>query len=556
MGYNDPGFVNHQQTSTPTLDKLAANGVSFSRHYTDSSCSPSRAALLSGINPARLGFHPEGLALPKQIVTLPQLLKNNGYRTYLFGKWHAGDLIGDASPEKHGFDHWFGMLSHFYLKGNTHNGHLVASTPTYVDPWLQSDSTPLKQYHGSIDDLLTAKAIDTIRHQSDQPWFIYVPFFSPHTPTIPNDTFRAKYPDTPNGRYRAVLEQLDSNIAALLAAVDDAGEHDDTLVVFVSDNGATGKYFPSNEPFSGSKASYDEGGIRTPLIVYWPKHWQGGRQVNEPKYIADIYPTIAQALGLKIPHPIDGENIFGKRKSPLYWYSQSAFSDSFSTLSADGRWRLAGEGNTLQLLHYPDPLGPPQPGQNAAMQAKLLGQFIAWRDLATTLVRDGKPLAKNGSESIATPFRPTFSLGFSFVAPPPSEPGPVVLIDNRQLRLSYGAGVFNLDVDDAKLTIPYQLSGRCNSVYLNFAVAQDNTIFYGNGRSTITLYVNNNPPNTAAFKIDRINDRNFAPLALADFMTQPGGPVIRDSIDIASRMLSGDEVQRLLARQAGKYCSP
>lgn len=555
LGYNDLGSVNHQQTVTPALDKLAANGVSFSRHYTESTCSPSRAALLTGMSPARLGFHPEGLALPDHIVTLPQLLKNNGYRTYLFGKWHAGDLITEAYPDKHGFDHWFGMLSHFYLAGATRNGHLVGTTPTYINPWLQSENSAVKQYEGHIDDLLTARAVETIAQRANTPWFIYVPFFSPHTPTIPNDIFRAKYPDTPNGRYRAVLEQLDSNIAALFKALDDSGERDNTIVIFLSDNGATGKFFPSNDPFSGNKASYDEGGIRTPLIVYWPKHWQGGTQVAEPKYIADIYPTIAQALGLKVPDNLDGENLFKPRKKPISWYSQAPLKDSFSTLSTDGRWRLEGDGNTSQLFYYTDPQRSPELKPDAAMQAKLLQQFISWRDTATTIIHNGKRPPKNRSEAIATPFRPTFSLGLSFRAPTSADPKPTRLIDNKQLKLSYQPGEFVVSIDGNILKIPYQLTSRCNSILLNFTVAQDNTIFYGEGRSVLSLYVNDNRPNTATFKIDRIKENDFSALALSDFRVQPAGQVIASSIEIASRTFIDGEIDQALATQTKKYCS-
>ncbi len=554
MGYNDIGFINHQQTVTPTLDKLAADGVLFSRHYTESSCSPSRVALLTGMYPAKLGFHPEGLALPNNIVTLPQLLKNNGYRTYLFGKWHAGDLISEASPDQHGFEHWFGTLSHFYLAGTTRNGHPVANTPTYLNPWLQSESSAPQQYQGHIDDLLTAKAIDIIHQKANAPWFIYAPFLSPHTPTIPNDKFRTKYPDTPNGRYRAVIEQLDSNIATLLTAVEGSGARDNTIVVFVSDNGATGKYFPSNAPFDGSKASYDEGGIRTPLIVYWPKHWQGGKQIQDPKYIADIYPTIAQALGLKVPSDVDGENIFKPRKAPIYWYSQSPLKDTFSALSTDGRWRLLGDGDSARLLYYPDISGPPTPKDNPAVQASLLQKFLAWRNAATTMIGDGQRPLGNASKAIAAPFRPTFSLGFSFLKPSLGDQSTIQLIDNRQLKLVYALGEFVLTLDSTTVKIPYQLTAQCNSIYLNFAVSQDNTIFYGDGKSTLNLYVNGSQANKGEFKIDRINEKNFSELKLVDFIAQPRGQIFGSSIGIASRLFLNDEIEQRLIAQTQKYC--
>lgn len=552
MGINDLGHVNGGRTQTPSLDRLAAGGIAFSRHYTDSSCSPSRAALLTGLNPTRVGFHPNGLALPDDIVTLPEFLRQHGYRTALFGKWHVGELLSDDSPSRHGFDEWFGMLSHFYLSGTRRNGHLVGERPVYVDPWLQRDDGPPLRYQGHIDALLTERVLADITRPSDKPWFIYVPFLSPHTPTVPEPAFAAKYPDTPEGRYRAVIEQLDSHVGAILKKVADAGQADNTIVIFVSDNGGTGTAFPSNAPLSGEKASYSEGGIRTPLIVSWPGHWTGGRRVDDVKYIADIYPTLVDALGLAPPTPLDGENLFAPRTRPLFWYSQNLWNDSYSVLAADGEWRLQGTATTAELLHYAAGATTPQVADDPAQQARLQREFIDWRNSVTLLPNFGRAPVDSGSKTIPNPFRPTLGIGLAFSLPGRAGLHQVPLIENSQLRFGYSAGRFTLDLDGIVLHFPYRLNRTCNTVYLNFNVSQDNTIFYGN--SLVELYVNDDKRIAQEFKIDRLNSAHFSLLKAGDFRTQPRGPVVADSVSVSSRFLTQPEIAPALAALQRTYC--
>lgn len=556
MGVNDLGHINHDQTHTPNLDRLAAQGISFSRHYTDSSCSPSRVALLTGMNPARTGFHPTGLALPDDIVTLPELLRRNGYHTAMFGKWHAGDLVAGDGPDKHGFDQWFGMLAHFYLSGAMLNGHLVGRTPVYMNPWLQLDGGAPKQYEGHIDDLLTAHAIEAIGKKSKQPWFIYVPFLSPHTPTVPNAAFAAKYPDTPEGRYRAVIEQLDSNIGALLQQVKEAGAADNTIVVFVSDNGGTGSAFPSNAPFDGSKATYAEGGIRTPLIVYWPRHWTGGKRIDDVKYIADIYPTLAKALRLKTDGGLDGVDLFKRRTQPLFWYSQNLLVESYSALSADGKWRMHGANGTFGLVRYAADLQSPESTDNEAMREKLKQEYLQWRDTTTRLPGFGAPAADSRSLAVANLFRPTASVGFSFSLPAMQGGESVPLVSNKQFDLSYAAGEFVLKMDAATLRFPYRPTRACNALYMNLVINQDDSIFYHEGISWVDLYVNDDQPINGKFKIDRIDSRNFSLLSPTDFHTQPGGPIAARSVAVATRLLTKPEIAPALDALNRSYCAP
>jgi arylsulfatase A-like enzyme len=554
MGINDLGHINRNETLTPNLDRLARDGISFSRHYTDSSCSPSRAALLTGMNPARVGFHPTGLTLPPDIVTLPEFLRRQGYHTALFGKWHTGETLAGDGPDKHGFDEWFGMLSHFYLSGTKQNGHLIGQRPTYIDPWLQSNGFDATQHKGHIDDLLTEEVVKAIARQAGKPWFIYVPLLSPHTPTVPNAKFAAKYPDTPNGRYKAVIEQMDSNVGAILQELERSGQKDNTIVVFLGDNGGTGSAFPSNTPNDGQKASYDEGGIRTPLIVYWPKHWTGGKRIDDVKYIADIYPTLVDALGLKPDAQLDGTDLFKRRSKPVFWYSQSFWGDTYSMLSANGEWRLLGDNASAKLLRYTDGRTPPVEQKDPAMQAKLLREYTRWRDSATLLPNPSRPEPRGDSKAVASVFRTAFSLGLSFSLPAGDGKSPIALIANKQTSLSYSAGEFILTLDAITLKFPYQLHELCNSIYMNITVNQDTDIFYGAGISQVELYVNDNRRIEQTFKIDRIDSRNYSPLTMQDFKTRPDGPVFDRSITLASRRLPAPEIKPALDALNNRYC--
>jgi arylsulfatase A-like enzyme len=566
MGVNDLGHVNQNKTRTPNIDQLARQGISFSRHYSDSSCSPSRAALLTGMNPARIGFHPAGLTLPEDIVTLPEFLRRQGYHTALFGKWHVGDLLVGDGPDKHGFDEWFGMLSHFYLAGATQDGRILGRKPVYIDPWLQRDGAAPVQHKGHIDDLLTAEVVAAIAKKSDQPWFIYVPFLAPHTPSTPSKEFADKYPNTAEGRYRALIEQLDTNIGIILKQLNSSGLAENTIVIFASDNGGTGDAFPSNSPFVGAKATYGEGGIRTPLIVHWPKHWYGGTRVDDVKYIADIYPTLANALGVKANTQLDGVDLFKRRDKPLFWYNHSIWSEAYSMLSADGEWRLLGDSKTSELLHYANGRTTPETRQNPAVQARLSQQYLKWRNSITLLPNSGQD---GESKFVASPFRANMSVGFSFSLPgalavpsesprqgPSAAAGkPIALIANKQFDISYSAGEFILNLDSAvALRFPYPLPKPCNSIHLNFNIAQDNTPFYMREFTLVKLYINDSPPMVREFKIERMNSSNFAPLTMGDFNTQPRGPVASRSVAISSRLWTDAEIAQSSAALDRDYC--
>ncbi|GAG79028.1 unnamed protein product, partial [marine sediment metagenome] len=277
----------------PNLDQLAKEGVRFTRHYASSVCSPARAALLTGQDPARNGYVPNGRGLSPQLITLPEALKGAGYSTWHIGKWHIGDLQRQAWPDHQGFDHWFGFLNQWRLAGKQVNGEIELAKPRYLDPWLESDSEPAAFYPGHLENILTDKTITTIDELQalDSPWFINLWFYAPHTPIQPAIEFAEKYADTDAGRYKALVHQLDHNIGRVLNHLDNTGERENTIVVVVSDNGGTNRQIDNNFPYQGKKASYFEGGLRTPLIIQWPDSDTSGTVYSDIVSVQDIYPT-------------------------------------------------------------------------------------------------------------------------------------------------------------------------------------------------------------------------------------------------------------------------
>jgi arylsulfatase A-like enzyme len=346
MGYNDLGINNsNPNTHTPTLDQLAREGVRFTQHYSDTVCSSSRAALLTGYSPARLGYEPNARGVSPQITTLAEALREHGYQTWHIGKWHIGDSVRAAWPDRQGFQHWFGFLDQWLLAGAHEDGKLVAAPPRYTDPWLMTDGDAGRQYPGHLEDILTEKAVSTVHAlaASGKPWFMNLWFFAPHGPVTPAPQYAALYPATPAGRYRALIHQLDSNVGRVLKALSDSGQMDSTIVVFVSDNGSVVQ--ERNLPFAGTKTTFGEGGVRTPMMIRWPDGSGKGQIRTDVAAIYDIYPTILGHLGFDAPANMDGKNLFpppdAASTAPrrLFWEMYTAGHFGYSVLD-QSRWRL------------------------------------------------------------------------------------------------------------------------------------------------------------------------------------------------------------------------
>ncbi|TNF33938.1 MAG: hypothetical protein EP312_07850 [Gammaproteobacteria bacterium] len=355
MGYNDLATNNGNDMPTPTLDRLANESIRFTRFYADATCQPARAALLSGRYPARSGFRPVGRGLPPEWTILPEALKAQGYRTHHVGKWHLGHAPRQAWPRFQGFDSSFGFLNQWMLSGPVSEGNWTLSKPTYENPWLNRGLDDSQQYEGHLEDLLTAETVKLIREADRaEPWFIYHAFYAPHTPNEPAQRYRERYPDTPEGIYRAVIHQLDDSVAAILQALEDSGQADNTIVVFASDNGGPNFVRDNNAPFVGKKGEYLEGGLHTFMLWRWPDRAVVGVDESVTS-IMDIYPSLLHAIGGDMPEDLDGVVMFDANRKPdvpgrtLYWENGALLPAHRAVLSVDGQWLYMNYGYGLGL---------------------------------------------------------------------------------------------------------------------------------------------------------------------------------------------------------------
>jgi arylsulfatase A-like enzyme len=346
LGNNDIATWGDGKAPTPTMDLLSSQSIRFRQNYTDATCSPSRAALLTGREPVSIGFQSTALGLSPDLQTLPEQLRSLGYRTSHIGKWHVGEALEYASiqPSEHGFDYWFGMLNHFVLQGPDASGQLVRRRPTHWNPWLQENGAPAEQFKGYLDDILTDKAIEKLQSKNGQPWFVNLWLYSPHAPYQPPPEDAARFPNTPEGKYLAALARLDHNLARLLKALEASGQAENTIVVFASDNGGTNKARDNNWPFSGVKTTYLEGGQRSPLMLHWPGHYES-RDITSPSNIMDVFPTLISLAGGQPPQDIDGRTLVGTMRGeprepaePLFYAS----TDIIHGMSYGGRFFAEG----------------------------------------------------------------------------------------------------------------------------------------------------------------------------------------------------------------------
>ncbi len=302
QGYGDLGLHGNPHLKTPHIDELGKHGIRFERFYVNSFCAPTRAALLTGRYPLRCGVW--GVTHNKESmraeeVTIAEALRDAGYRTACVGKWHNGEQF-PYTPPGQGFDHFFGF----------HNGHIN----NYFDTELirGSQAEPTKGY---ITDVLTDDAIKFIQTKSDQPFFCYVSYNAPHSPyQAPDryyDKYRAKDLSEAASAFYGMCENIDHNVGRLLATLDELKVADNTIVVFLTDNGGTAGVKIFNAGMRGGKTSVHEGGCRVPLFIRWPAKFREPRVVSKITSHIDLYPTLLDLCGVAQPKgpPIDGMNL-------------------------------------------------------------------------------------------------------------------------------------------------------------------------------------------------------------------------------------------------------
>ena len=300
QGYGDFGFTGNKQIETPNLDKLAATSVRFDRFYVTPFCAPTRAALLTGRYPLQGGVH--GVARGEETMrseetTIAEILKKSGYRTGLFGKWHNGENY-PYTPNGQGFEEAIG-----FNLGHWNN---------YFDPKLRHNAEWTKK-PGWISDVLTDEALGFIEKNKTQPWFCYLAYNAPHSPfQCPDKEFnkyKAKGLDDTTACVYGMCENLDTNIGRALAKLDEWQLTENTIVLFLTDNGPATERFVSG--LRGKKGSLYEGGSRTPLLVRWPARLKEPRVVSTLAHAIDMLPTLCELTGAKqkTNFPSDGRSL-------------------------------------------------------------------------------------------------------------------------------------------------------------------------------------------------------------------------------------------------------
>lgn len=300
QGYGDFSLHGNPHLQTPHIDKLGTDGVRFERFFVNSFCAPTRAALLTGRWPLRTGCH--GVthnreAMKPSEFTLAEALHGSGYRSSCIGKWHNGEQY-PFTPMGQGFDEAFGF----------NNGHWN----NYFDPMLLRGSKP-EQTKGFITDVLTDEAMKFITANQAEPFFCYLSYNAPHAPfQAPDkyfDKFKAKGFDDTLAAFYGMCENLDDNVGRLLAHLESLKLADDTIVLFLTDNGGTAGINTYNAGMRGGKTSMHEGGTRVPLFMRWPAAKWRPHVVKPIVSHIDLFPTLLDLCGVKAPTEIKVDGV-------------------------------------------------------------------------------------------------------------------------------------------------------------------------------------------------------------------------------------------------------
>ena len=364
MGYSDAGCYGAKDIRTPNIDRLAKEGTRFTSFcVAQPVCTASRAALLSGCYPNRIGMagalnHTSTTGINPSETLLPELCQAKGYATACYGKWHLGTRP-IFFPTRNGFDEWFGLP---YSNDNGPLHPVVRGIPPL--PLYTNDTvTALDPDQSQFTKWFTEKATAFIQKNRTKPFFLYVPHVMPHVPIFASSAFKGK---SHRGLYGDVIEELDWSVGEILKAVKANGLDGNTLVLFISDNGpflSYGNHAGSSAPLRGGKLTTFEGGVRVPFLARWPGKVPAGRVCDELFTGMDFLPTIAKLIGSELPKSkIDGEDL-----SPLLLGVKDAkgrktfayYSGSELQAVRCGRWKLHFPHDYLEVDGPPGKDGKP-----------------------------------------------------------------------------------------------------------------------------------------------------------------------------------------------------
>jgi arylsulfatase A len=340
LGYGEVGCYGQTLIRTPSLDRMAAEGMRFTQHYSGAPvCAPSRCVLMTGRHLAHAEIRgnkevkPEGQwPISEAVATLPLMFRERGYTTGAMGKWGLGPVGSTGDPNAKGIDYFVG----YNCQREAHTYYPRHLWVNAQQLFLDNDRVPghegVGRFYGNEDapDVMMRAAQAFLRRHREGPFFLYLPFVQPHLAMQPRQDLVDSYPDdwdaepylggrgyTPHPRpragYAAMITELDEQVGAILDLVDALGIAEDTLIMFSSDNGPTHDvggvdttFFNSAGPLRGRKGSVYEGGLRVPTLARWPGRVAAGSTTDHVSAFQDVMPTLAELCGLGVPESCDG----------------------------------------------------------------------------------------------------------------------------------------------------------------------------------------------------------------------------------------------------------
>ena len=395
QGYGDLGAHGNPLVKTPALDKFHSESVRLTDFHVGPTCAPSRSGLMTGKYANRVGvWHTIGgvSILRKEEVTMAEVFKNNGYETAMFGKWHLGDAY-PSRPQDKGFNYTV-----------AHGGGGVGQTPDYwnndyFDDIYLENGKP-KQYKGYCTDVWFDEAIKYIEEKKDEPFFAYISTNAPHLPYNVPEEYYNKYKDLDIPEFQKIfygmITNVDDNFAKLQQKLKDLKIDDNTIVIFMTDNGTAsgyktvgGKLHGFNAGMKGTKNSEYDGGHRVPFFISYPNmNINGGKDINELTAHIDVLPTLAKLCNIDLPNlKIDGSDmssvILGDKKtinreyvitdsqrvqSPIKWRKSAVMSDKMRLVNGEELYDIAkdpGQENDIAK-------------QNPTLVAKMRDHYDEW----------------------------------------------------------------------------------------------------------------------------------------------------------------------------------
>lgn len=393
MGYGDLSCYGAPKIKTPNLDQMAAEGIKLSDYHVASSvCSPSRAALLTGCYPARVGVPgvlyyntPNGLST--KATTLAEMLKTNGYKTAAIGKWHVGHLQNQL-PLAQGFDSYFGIPysndMFLYFETEFTSDALIRENLTielikqaqndesknseayekvikknWVPLYMGNKCVEYPMDQSTVTKRYSEKAISFIKENKKGPFFLYLAHSMPHTPLYRSDKFVGV---SEGGKYGDVIEEIDYYTGQIMDVLKENGIDKNTLVIFTSDNGpwlTKGTNGGSAGPLRGGKFMPTEGGQRVPCIIKWPIKIPEGKTLNAQISALDIMPTLAKITNSELPETVDGKNVLpiltghkeGDKDICFYYYLTR---ETNVNSIRKGNWKYLGAHTAKFLKRLPN----------------------------------------------------------------------------------------------------------------------------------------------------------------------------------------------------------